>query len=516
MDATRCAGILWATVARFEPAKTHPRALDDAVRELARIIYALDGQGFPEAQTPSESERKSEDWKRCGSAAVEVIDAQTGTPQAPAGTYAVICKPDESDGNKPDKSLTLKWPFAQPATRVQGPFADKLSQTSASLFVYAKIDEAQAITLDGAASPGLYPTALLRPAHSLLQAGTRGRRFAGYVTFLLALGLLFASAVWVGLEANVVRDAYVRYAATKPVGSDAAKTLCLAKTTPAEGFNGIAWPDGCDQSWAKEWNVGPLEKDHPWLRWVWLNVAPKELSLTAPLFIAFAGIALLALSAGLGVTGFWFGAFIDNRNRISLSAFQQTAWTLVILSAYGVLSLFNAGVVAVDMRDALQAGQTVSDMRIFPAMDMELWLALGLVVVGTPMLSSLILSRKESPDRPALELRTAPAAVPPDPLEFRNSPAEVSLADLFTGESEANKGTVDISRLQHLVITLTLLSGYFAAILEYARVIGGKQIALAVVTQVPVFAQMPPVDASFLGLLGISHAAYLGFKATKK
>ena len=39
--------------------------------------------------------------------------------------------------------------------------------------------------------------------------------------------------------------------------------------------------------------------------------------------------------AGLGITGVWRGAFIDERNMISLPRFQMLVWTVLVLSAYG-------------------------------------------------------------------------------------------------------------------------------------------------------------------------------------
>jgi hypothetical protein len=106
--------------------------------------------------------------------------------------------------------------------------------------------------------------------------------------------------------------------------------------------------------------------------------------------------------------------------------------------------------------------------------------------------------------------------VPHDPLATRASPDKASLADLFMGESEADQGRVGISRRQHLLITLLLLATYVILLLEYVREIGGQQIAQAVGKASPIFAAIPPVDPTFVALLAVNHAAYLGFKTIPK
>ena len=56
--------------------------------------------------------------------------------------------------------------------------------------------------------------------------------------------------------------------------------------------------------------------------------------------------------------------------------------------------------------------------------------------------------------------------VPPAELETRSSPSDARWSDLVSGEEEANAGQVDVSRLQHLVIT-GLLHGGYAVLLLY-------------------------------------------------
>ena len=91
-----------------------------------------------------------------------------------------------------------------------------------------------------------------------------------------------------------------------------------------------------------------------------------------------------------------------------------------------------------------------------------------------------------------------------------------------TIRTEADAGTVDISRLQHLAITGMLLFQYFLLLASYLGNIDGGLIlsALDLVHAPPSlttpFVSMPPVDATFLSLLVLSHGAYLAFKALPK
>lgn len=53
--------------------------------------------------------------------------------------------------------------------------------------------------------------------------------------------------------------------------------------------------------------------------------------------VAMIAVAGFILFAGKGIKGVWLGAFIDERNKISLSRFQMLTWTIITLSAYGTI-----------------------------------------------------------------------------------------------------------------------------------------------------------------------------------
>jgi hypothetical protein len=77
---------------------------------------------------------------------------------------------------------------------------------------------------------------------------------------------------------------------------------------------------------------------------------------------------------------------------------------------------------------------------------------------------------------------------------------------LYLGEEEANRSSVDVSRLQKLVATMVL-------VIVYVRMLVAAFSEASVAYDS--FA-MPVVGTNFVALLGASHAAYLAYKATPK
>jgi hypothetical protein len=249
----------------------------------------------------------------------------------------------------------------------------------------------------------------------------------------------------------------------------------------------------------------------------------EGISLFGPLVLTQLAIILLIVSAGLAKQGHAYGSFVDERNRVSLSSVQQLLWTIVLFGGVTILGVFNIALLADFVRDASQeaavaaSGATAEPLRdfigFFPSMDPALWGVLGVTVVVSPYLSKRILASKErgvdGGGLDSLQVRK----VQPEPLDRRESHTDALWTDLFTGETTSNADNVDVSRLQHLVITGLLLGGYLVMLVEYARSLDAAAIYLALLTGSPVFASMPPVDGTFLGLLAISHSGYLAFKA---
>lgn len=239
--------------------------------------------------------------------------------------------------------------------------------------------------------------------------------------------------------------------------------------------------------------------------WIWADQQHLQYEFIAVSLV----IVGLCMFAGWMVNGRLDGILIDDRNRISLSRLQWVAWFIVLLGGYYVGAVWNV---------AYMAHWEISGH--FPDMQPDLWALLG-IVSASAVASNLIVDRKKQNGQPD----TGPAAnavTPPGPQPVPGYPdqigsmdrnvtaAEASWADLFLGEEVANRNNVDVSRLQKLFITVLLL-------VAYARLLW---IALGSPDELTGM-NMPTVSDpqgghGFLWLLGISHAAYLAYKATPK
>jgi hypothetical protein len=74
------------------------------------------------------------------------------------------------------------------------------------------------------------------------------------------------------------------------------------------------------------------------------------------------------------------------------------------------------------------------------------------------------------------------------------------------GEENANSDTVDVARLQNVLITITLVFGFFSLLLEWMSDI--KMVTMLNAREA-IFQSLPQLSATFTSLLGLSHATYL-------
>lgn len=237
----------------------------------------------------------------------------------------------------------------------------------------------------------------------------------------------------------------------------------------------------------------------------------SRFSLFGPFVLSQVAILTLVLAAGFSIKGRPLGAFINTRNRMSLSSIQQILWLILLFGGITILGIFNIALLADFARMASQYKIPVDslDMLVFfPGADPALWAALGLTAVVSPYISKRINS-PASGNFDSLEARQDKS----DTTGQSVSSQEANWTDIFTDEKQENSNTVDISRLQHLVITGLLLGGYFILLAEYVSNINIASIFFALVSGHAVFTEMPPVDGTFIGLMAISHTGYLAFKA---
>ncbi|MEH6435862.1 hypothetical protein [Massilia sp. DD77] len=267
-----------------------------------------------------------------------------------------------------------------------------------------------------------------------------------------------------------------------------------------------------------------------------LHVLPASwMSIQVPMIFMMLSVIGLAMAAGLALMGRVSGILINNVYRMSLARFQIVAWSVLILPTVIAYACFNAGMIG----DILQLSTTPGEFGIlsdkasknlvvFPVMPMEILAALGITVVST-MLSPLILTAKETGVKEgvgalqviagagrAQNANVSTYADAPTRLTKNPSPADARISDLLLGEERGNRGEVDISRLQMFVITVGLVFTYMSLILTEADSIHVSKIARAFSNEASLFNSLPPVGATFVILLAISHSAYLITKSVDK
>jgi len=216
----------------------------------------------------------------------------------------------------------------------------------------------------------------------------------------------------------------------------------------------------------------------------------------------FVIVLITAIVATIGKmkNGKVLGIAIDGRNKYSLSRLQMTFWTILVIATIYTFTLWNLGF-------------SVTPMNfVVPPV---LWALMGISsisLVGSP----LILNNK-------------PASV----VVKNASPVSAQWTDLIAGEENGNRQTVDLARVQMLLITIVVGVSYtimIAMVLARAKasatVIAATENKVAAATAAAkamgasttdaTILSFPEMSAGIIALLTISHAGYLTYKAVKK
>lgn len=217
-------------------------------------------------------------------------------------------------------------------------------------------------------------------------------------------------------------------------------------------------------------------------------------------------ITIGLFAAALAIAGHsarrrWDGVFVDERNRISLARFQLILWTLLLVSA-----LFTAG-----LTNIMGPGPAAAPLAIdIPA---EIWALLGLGSF-TAVAAPALVKREEAH---AFRAAAPPAAVIAMVKQERSldaqgafvgrvyhnaAPIDARWTDLIHGDLEG-VAYVDVAKVQQLAFTALLVAVYAGSLWLTMGPTGGPFANID---------RFPPIDAGFVALLGISHAAYLASK----
>jgi hypothetical protein len=217
--------------------------------------------------------------------------------------------------------------------------------------------------------------------------------------------------------------------------------------------------------------------------------------------LTFALLVVLCLYLGWLISGRPLGILVGSRNLMSLSRFQTVAWTIVILSAF----------LTIAFRRILDSSITAPlDMP----MDPHLWALLGIStasLVGTP----LILQNKAdkntdqaSVDKAAKVLSESATAINNErqgTLYVNSSIRDARITDMFEGDEIGNTAYVDIAKVQMFLFTMIIIVVYCYSVHDVLH-------RWDLHTQQAKDLIMPALSSGVVGLLGISHAGYLGSK----
>jgi hypothetical protein len=224
-------------------------------------------------------------------------------------------------------------------------------------------------------------------------------------------------------------------------------------------------------------------------------------SATSAWELTVALLIVLCLYLGWVISGGPLGILVSSRNLMSLSRFQTVAWTIVILSAFLTIAfrrIFDPTVIApLDM-----------------PMDPHLWALLGIStasLVGTP----LILQNKTAKDTDPATVDKTAATLGEDAADVESnrqgtlyanaSIEDARVTDMFEGDEVGNTAYVDIAKVQMFLFTIIIIVAYCY---EVHTVLGRLDAHTLLAKDL----LMPALSAGVVGLLGISHAGYLGSK----
>ena len=213
---------------------------------------------------------------------------------------------------------------------------------------------------------------------------------------------------------------------------------------------------------------------------------------------------LLLAHVGKHVADRCDGILVDQSNRISLSRFQISCWTLLVLSA-----LFSAGLANVlCLLAPTCANPDVRQGALDITIDPTLWGLLGLATlsaVAAPAITNLqragqtcATGEMEEALRFRQQLSTPPLR--DGAVLHKQSPRDARWIDMLNGDV-AGAACVDIAKLQQLLITTLVLAVYGT---ELASLFAGPKVQF--------ITALPPLSTGLLSLCTISHAGYLANK----
>jgi hypothetical protein len=217
----------------------------------------------------------------------------------------------------------------------------------------------------------------------------------------------------------------------------------------------------------------------------------------------------LAMFVGFGVEVYRrpLGILTSGTNRYSLSRLQMFLWTWLILSAVSAAALvrafqFGGGDLAtafsIEIHNDLYV---VMGVAFFTGAASPALIALKAQGASDPVQRDLAALRLNENVAARGRVATRPTSQPP------------RLSDLVEGDELASAGVVDLSKVQQLMLTVTLV-GVYAAMLFGLFV--GDQFFTPLAKPSATKTVLPLLNDDMVKLMVLSHAGYLGYKAAPK
>jgi hypothetical protein len=214
-------------------------------------------------------------------------------------------------------------------------------------------------------------------------------------------------------------------------------------------------------------------------------------------------VAVIIVGFGALPSQTLWGFALSSRNAYSLSKLQMAGWTVLVLAA-----LFTAAEIRIfgyfgAVKDPLQItipGDLLAAMGISVFTTAATPAILALKSTGTPT------GPQEDAAAQRLANQTKTTKDNIDNVGHVMVRADQTLArwsDIVSGDEVANAGTTDLSKVQQLLITLLLLGTYTGMV-------------VSAIASRNVFDSLPLLSTYFVGLMAISHAGYLTYKAVPK
>ena len=283
------------------------------------------------------------------------------------------------------------------------------------------------------------------------------------------------------------------------------------------------------------------------------------------------GIVFWIARIGQTVDGQVTGAFVDSRNRYSLSRFQMAAWTSLVMSAWLAVAIvrivdpdvptdlalsivipetlllamgvsFASFGIATGIKSSKEKRQvSPTFIRRQTQRKAEIAASISATVIEKAAIEAEMASEGSAAAKSALALKAAQLGKTIEGFELErdaidavlktentalgemarnDKPADAKASDLFHGESVDNANLVDFGKVQMFLVTLAVLGAYAVVMWQFiGEDLTGPTVPVPNGDAEPsdlFTVSLPILTATLVGLLTFSHGGYLAAKAPSR